>query len=72
MPYLELEMAAFKRFCDANDILGKDMTPEVRDYLLGEVSKYIGKDSEACMDRMNRESAARKAEVEMANSIDLL
>ena len=72
MPYLELEIAAFKRYCDADDILGKDMTQEVRDYLLGEVSKLIGKDSEACMDRMSRESAARRAEVEMVNNIDLL
>lgn len=72
MTNLDLEIAAFKRFCDADDILGDDMTQEVRDYLLGEVSKYIGKDSEEWMVEMDRKRSARLAEVEMVNSIDLL
>ena len=72
MSYLDLEIAAFKRYCDADDILGKDMTPEVRSYLLGEVSKLIGRDGEARMDRMARESSARRADAEMVNKRDLL
>lgn len=70
--YLALEEAAFKRYCDADDILGEDMTPEVRDYLLGEVSKLIGKDSEQLMNEMGRQSAERRADIEMVNNIDLL
>ena len=70
--YLTLEEAAFKRYCDTEDILGDNMTQDVRDYLLDEVSKHIGRDSEEWMLVRDRQRSAKLAEAEVINSIDLL
>lgn len=70
--YDALELAAFNRFSNADDILGSDMTQEVRDHLLDEVKKVIDARDAAVVKQFADSRAKVLADREMLNNIDLL
>lgn len=70
--YQALEEAAFKRYCDADRILGSDMTQETRDSMLDAVMQIIVDRDIEYVRKFNLRRNARVAEAEMVSNIDLL
>tara|TARA_R110000744_G_C18940959_1_gene514356 strand:+ start:95 stop:325 length:231 start_codon:yes stop_codon:yes gene_type:complete len=70
--YQALEEAAFKQYCDADRILGSDMTQETRDSMLDAVMKIMGDRDDEYVRLFNLRRNARVAEAEMVSNIDLL